>query len=565
MKSTAEVRGIDFTSTPTRTKPITCARCTFDGERLRVERVDRSTSLESFETLLSEPGAWIAGIDFPFGQPRKLLETLCAQQGWPLSWPGYVDAISKLSRDGFGEILAKYKEHRKPGDREHLRAVDKLTRSQSPSKWFGVPVGKMFFEGAQRLLRSPVSVLPMRQTDAPRLVVEAYPALVARILVESEKYKPEAEAAQAAARSTRQKMVTGLAGGPLKKRYGFIVEMPAEVRSACIDDESGDYIDAVLAAVQAAWALTQKDDGYGIPQNADPLEGWIVDPSTRPSRNSSHTRVRPAFQQLLKRDPSGASWLPRLLDLVAVNPVAQRMVANPGRLNPAICVRRRYADRLQGDVEIEQCFEFSVPPRPDFLAWLLDNPDALEWPMSGGQPKVFGTKTQGQRQALIQKDDADRRKQAQEDGHKELRRGASEPEKKWWAFEGATEVDCFLETDTLVLVIEGKRTESLSESTMWYHGRNQLHRNLEAARERATGREYGVLVISEEPLEEKALGDPARGFPHMTHEDRSELMAHYLGNVTWAQVCTATGIAFDSLPRNIAPRAVRKNRKSRTP
>lgn len=279
----ADVRGIDFTSTPTKKKPIICARCTFDGEKLTVQRLEAAESLAAFEALLSEPDEWIAGIDFPFGQPRKLLETLCEQQRWPLSWTGYVEAISRISRDEFGGILERYKEHREKGDREHLRAVDRLTRSQSPSKWYGVPVGKMFFEGAQRLLRSPASILPMRPSDDPRLIVEAYPALVARVLVGSEKYKPEAEAAQSAARSTRQSMLTGLSGGVLKKRYGFAVKMPADIQAACIDDKSGDSIDAVLAAVQAAWALAQSDNGYGIPQACDVLEGWIVDPSTSPA------------------------------------------------------------------------------------------------------------------------------------------------------------------------------------------------------------------------------------------------------------------------------------------
>ena len=68
------------------------------------------------------------------------------------------------------------------------------------------------------------------------------------------------------------------------------------------------------------------------------------------------------------------------------------------------------------------------------------------------------------------------------------------------AFEGFTEVDCCIVTDRLVLLIERKRTEGLSESTAWYRGRNQLHRNLEAARELAGGREYAVIVIGEEPI-----------------------------------------------------------------
>jgi hypothetical protein len=46
-----------------------------------------------------------------------------------------------------------------------------------------------------------------------------------------------------------------------------------------VADPSGDKLDSVLCAVQAAWAYTRRANGYGIPANCDPLEGWIVDPN----------------------------------------------------------------------------------------------------------------------------------------------------------------------------------------------------------------------------------------------------------------------------------------------
>ena len=48
----------------------------------------------------------------------------------------------------------------------------------------------------------------------------------------------------------------------------------------CTDDATGDSLDSVLCAVQAAWAFTKRAENYGIPTNADPLEGWICDPET---------------------------------------------------------------------------------------------------------------------------------------------------------------------------------------------------------------------------------------------------------------------------------------------
>jgi hypothetical protein len=44
-----------------------------------------------------------------------------------------------------------------------------------------------------------------------------------------------------------------------------------------IEDTSGDALDAVLCALQAAWSCRQED--YGIPRDVNPIEGWIVDPT----------------------------------------------------------------------------------------------------------------------------------------------------------------------------------------------------------------------------------------------------------------------------------------------
>ena len=48
-----------------------------------------------------------------------------------------------------------------------------------------------------------------------------------------------------------------------------------------LDDPTGDTLDALLAAIQAGWAYSQRALNYGIPPDCDPAEGWIVDPATR--------------------------------------------------------------------------------------------------------------------------------------------------------------------------------------------------------------------------------------------------------------------------------------------
>ena len=175
--------------------------------------------------------------------------------------------------------------------------------------------------------------------------------------------------------------------------------------------------------------------------------------------------------------------------------------------------------------------------------------------MSGGGRVTYSATTQALREALVGFKGDSARSEAQTSALRSLdRNGPEKSSRQWWAFEGFTEVDCCLETDKIVLLIEGKRTETLSESTAWYSGRNQLHRNLEAARDLAAGREFSVLVIGEEEIPEVALGKPETGLPHLNAAERAELMTHFFGCLTWRQVCDAAGVDYESLPRNVARR-----------
>lgn len=271
-----QVLGIDFTSRPTRCKPITCVRATFDGNALEVisphERTcEQWTSFSQFEQALRCPGPWIVGIDFPFGLPRKFIENI----GWPSTWREYVLYAESLGRAGFRRQLDDYRQRRESGDREHLRRTDILAKSVSPQKLYGVPVGLMFFEGAPRLARSGVTIPMFQNGDPDRIVVEAYPGVLARSVLRARSYKNDSRKAQSAQHIThRRELLAALSKGAAKQRYGFEVIAP----EALCEDPSGDELDAFLAAIQAAWAWRNKSHNFGIPIDADRLEGWIADP-----------------------------------------------------------------------------------------------------------------------------------------------------------------------------------------------------------------------------------------------------------------------------------------------
>jgi hypothetical protein len=270
-----KIYGLDFTSAPSRKKPITCAAGDLQEGRLHVEDCLELTSFEDFEALLGVDGPWLAALDFPFGQPRKLISNL----GWPETWEGYMRVVASMGKGEFEETLRRYRESRPAGDKQHLRATDVLAGACSPMMLHRVPVGKMYFEGATRLLKAGVSILPCRPAADSRIAVEGYPALVARRLIGRSSYKSDERAKQTQEKeAARREIVRGLRSSTIEGRYGVRVELPEEMAGVLVEDHMADALDAVLCAVQAGWAYLQRDRGYGIPVACESMEGWIVDP-----------------------------------------------------------------------------------------------------------------------------------------------------------------------------------------------------------------------------------------------------------------------------------------------
>ncbi len=268
------VYGVDFTSVPSPRKPLTVAI----GEvakgraekRLEIERLVTLTSFAEFETFLCERAGTV-GIDAPFGQPRRLIQAL----NWPLSWPDYVTHLASFDKQAFVKTLNDYTASQPPGDKHHRRVCDERVGAQSPMMVYGVPVAKMFFALAPKLLAAPVDIPLLRpKEDAELSVVEVYPALAVRALVGKKKYKNGDDEGRRGARSL---LISTLAN---ENPYGLRVHIPDTLKSDLIDDPKGDLLDAVLATLPTAWSL--KTPNYSIPFEADPLEGWIVDPASLP-------------------------------------------------------------------------------------------------------------------------------------------------------------------------------------------------------------------------------------------------------------------------------------------
>jgi predicted RNase H-like nuclease len=146
-------------------------------------------------------------------------------------------------------------------------------------KLFNPPVAKMFWQGAPRLLAAGVSVLPCRPSADGRTALEAYPALVARAYNGGASYKgDEPRKNTPERRAARQTIVEGLRRNGVA-RYGVSLALPAALADELVADHTADRLDALLCAVQAAWAYRQPDASFGILPDVDANEGWIVDPS----------------------------------------------------------------------------------------------------------------------------------------------------------------------------------------------------------------------------------------------------------------------------------------------
>lgn len=265
------VHGVDFTSRPRRAKAIHVAACRLDGEVLRFEGLERLASFDAFEALLRRPGPWVAGFDFPFTQARRFLRNI----GWPEAWPDLAHLVGTMEREAFRAALEGYKRDRAPGDREHARVMEAGSGAASPQKLYGVPVALMFFEGVPRLRRAGVHVPGLADGDPARVAFEAYPGVAARDLVGRRPYKTETAAKRTPAlHEARRAIFAALTGPEGARRFGLRVEAPGWLA----DDPGGDPLDALICAVQAAWAHRTLHREPGLLDRADPVEGWIADP-----------------------------------------------------------------------------------------------------------------------------------------------------------------------------------------------------------------------------------------------------------------------------------------------
>lgn len=261
--------GIDFTSSPRPAKPITVAVCTLTGERLRMEALETLGSLAAFEELLTRPGPWVGGFDCPFGLPRDFIR----EQGWRGAWPAITRKLAALTRDELRERCKAYCDARPAGQKFAHRETDGPAGSSPSMKWVNPPVVIMLHAAAPRLLDAGVH-LPAHDVagDSQRVALEAYPGFLARKITRAS-YKSDTAAKQTPERRRERERIFAAITGK-ESPAGLRAEVPARLGKTLIPDASGDSLDALLCALQAAAAWNIP--AFGLPSGFDPLEGWIA-------------------------------------------------------------------------------------------------------------------------------------------------------------------------------------------------------------------------------------------------------------------------------------------------
>ena len=275
--------GCDFTSAPSRRKPITLALGRRQGSAVLLSDVLTFDTHAAWCDWLAQPAsahgaeAWVGGFDLPFGLPRELVETL----GWPTDWLACMRHYAGLSREHIRDTFAAFCAQRPGGGKFAHRATDGPAGSSPSMKWVNPPVAFMLHAGVPALLDSGVSLAGLHPADLQRVALEAYPGYLARSVVGSRSYKSDDKAKQTPERLiARKDLVEALEQGraPLLQAAGLRLRLTHAQRDALVADASGDRLDAVLCLLQAAWGHHQQAQGHpqwGLPA-FDPLEGWIV-------------------------------------------------------------------------------------------------------------------------------------------------------------------------------------------------------------------------------------------------------------------------------------------------
>jgi hypothetical protein len=252
-----------------------------------------------------------------------------------------------------------------------------------------------------------------------------------------------------------------------------------------------------------------------------------------PDASATSSRLQTIFNTLLDQRPFGDPWLADLWRQAAsTRPgVASK---RPASLDEFLSIEAPTAHAArQGTV-----FDRPLAPPAAFLRWLIEHPDE----MTVTDRDTFGAKDEAVRawrRRLFASNPVDV-SAAKSEGLRQLSsRLAQRGRNKWWLFEGFARVDACFVTERNVMIVERWRDDLTSSSSRWYPDRVQLWRDLEATREFAASRTFGLILLVDDDAQGTAALAAANAsmtgsYPHLVFEEQEKLERHLLGYVTWS-------------------------------
>ena len=228
----------------------------------------RAEALAHLVALIARSESALWALDFPFGLPVEVM-------GPGACWPDQLAFLEAWDEDAYGVGVECLRRARALGGPMHLRRLTDR-EAKAPFDCYHYRIIYQTFYGMRDVLgplsrRRRTAILPFQYRRLPaarRVVVEACPAsTLKRLGLPHNNYKqPGGGSLTRKRRRTRRAVLDGLA------RH---VRLDEGQRRVLMRNPGGDALDAVLAAVGAAWAFAAADHRHIARHPRYPREGRL--------------------------------------------------------------------------------------------------------------------------------------------------------------------------------------------------------------------------------------------------------------------------------------------------
>ena len=195
-----------------------------------------------------------------------------------------------------------------------------------------------------------------------------------------------------------------------------------------------------------------------------------------------------------------------------------------------------YGKKSSGDVG-----EKSIPAPISLLEWYIKNPKELARNENIQNKQGSPSKeTIDNREAFFNKD-PEKMKFAKAAIKKLKEKKEYKYGHQWYIFEGYTNPDIYIETESAIFVGEAKRTEpELTGSVKWYEKRDQLIRHIDSVFDKGK-KVYSFFILDNKNYKDldkhgKDFDYYKQSLPHRSDDDIKKFMKTYIGCITWDEI-----------------------------